>query len=128
MQRLILAITFAAVCIAAAAQDAPKIPKYNPATEMTLRGDVAQIRDYSCPVSGGIGRHLTLRMRDGTQIEVHLGPTSFVQFHALDLTLSPTEVTGSAVEVDGIPVLIARTLTQKRVTYVFRDAKGNPAW
>lgn len=128
MKRLILAIAVGVLFVAAVAQSPPKVPKYNPATEVSIRGDVVQIRDYPCPVADGIGRHITVRTAEGTLIEVHLAPAQFADANGLDLTLSPVVIVGSAVEINGTPTVLARTLTQHHMTYVLRDEQGKPTW
>ena len=40
--------------------------------------------DHLCPISGGFGSHLVLKMADGT-VEVHLAPTKFVNEYQLIL-------------------------------------------
>src|SRR5689334_20371815 len=73
--------------IPAAAADKPQsgagVPKYNPATEVTVKGSVEEVRDRTCPVSRGMGSHVILKTADDKTIEVHLAPTKFVKTYEL---------------------------------------------
>jgi len=69
-------------CLAVAANQAPAngtAPKYDKATEVKLKGTVADVRDYNCPISGTMGAHLTLKLQDGGTIELHLAATKYVK-------------------------------------------------
>src|SRR3984885_5741034 len=48
------------------------VPKYDRATEATFKGTVEEVRDRQCPMSGGLGSHLILRLSPTETIEVHL--------------------------------------------------------
>ena len=59
------------------------VPKYDPAAEARFSGTVEEVRDRQCPVSGGMGSHLILRLSASNTIEVHLASTKFVKSYEL---------------------------------------------
>src|SRR5438552_16465502 len=48
------------------------VPKYDVAAETTFAGEVEKVTDRECPMSGGLGSHLMLKLSDAKTIEVHL--------------------------------------------------------
>ncbi|HUK26358.1 MAG TPA: hypothetical protein VLV49_17390 [Terriglobales bacterium] len=105
------------------------VPKYDPAAEATFKGTVVEVRDRQCPMSGGLGSHVILKMTDGTTIEVHLATTQWVKQY--DLTLNKgddIEVKGVKVKFEGVDTIFAREVKRGNDTFVFRDEKGNPVW
>jgi len=105
------------------------VPKYNPATEAVFKGTVQEVRDRQCPVSGGMGSHVVLKLEDGTTIEVHLATTKFVKEYELAFNVGDQlEVTGSKVVFEGVETIFAREVKRGGDVYVFRDKDGKPVW
>jgi len=105
------------------------VPKYDPAAEATFKGTVEEVRDRQCPVSGGMGSHLILRLSESQTIEVHLATTKFVK--AYDLVFSKGDVVtvvGTKVQFEGVETIFAREVTRGSETFVFRDKDGKPVW
>jgi DNA/RNA endonuclease YhcR with UshA esterase domain len=127
---LILALT-ATLTPASAQSSAPKagVPKYDPATEAVFKGTVQEVRDRQCPVSGGMGSHVVLKLENGTTIEVHLASTKFVKEYELAFQVGDQlEVTGSKVIFEGVETIFAREVKRGNDVYVFRDKDGKPVW
>jgi DNA/RNA endonuclease YhcR with UshA esterase domain len=104
------------------------VPKYNPATEVTVKGTVDEVRDRQCPVSGGMGAHIILKTGDKT-IEVHLATTKFMKNYELVFNKGDeVEVKGSKVVFEGVETIFAREIKRGNDTFVFRDKDGNPVW
>jgi DNA/RNA endonuclease YhcR with UshA esterase domain len=123
-----MAALTAAFAVPAAASDSA-VPKYNATTEAVFKGTVQEVRDRQCPVSGGIGSHVVLKLEDGTTIEVHLATTKFVKEY--DLVFNPgdqLEVTGSKLVFEGVETIFAREVKRGNDVYVFRDKNGKPVW
>lgn len=118
-------------CVALAANQAPangNAPKYDKATEVKLKGTVADVRDYNCPISGTMGAHLTLKVQDGT-IELHLAATKYVKSYEMVFNKGDEiEVLGSKVKFNGADTILAREITRGQDVFVFRDEKGKPVW
>jgi hypothetical protein len=105
------------------------VPKYDPTTEVTLKGTVDEVRDRECPVSGGMGSHIILRLADDKTIEVHLASTKFVKAYELVFAKGDKlEVTGSKVTFEGVETIFAREVKRGNDTFVFRDKEGKPVW
>jgi len=105
------------------------VPKYDPAAEATFKGTVEEVRDRQCPVSGGLGSHLILRLSPSETIEVHLASTKFVKTY--DLVFSKGDVVtviGTKVQFEGVETIFAREVTRGSETFVFRDKDGKPIW
>jgi hypothetical protein len=105
------------------------VPKYDPAVEATFKGAVEEVRDRQCPVSGGMGSHLILRLSPSQTIEVHLASSKFVRTY--DLVFSKGDavtVVGTKVQFEGVETIFAREITRGSETFVFRDKDGKPIW
>ncbi|MFY9912097.1 MAG: hypothetical protein WCF22_16860 [Candidatus Sulfotelmatobacter sp.] len=105
------------------------VPKYDPAAEKTFKGTVVDVVDRVCPMSGGLGSHLMLKLDDGSAIEVHLATTKFVK--SFDLVFNKgdkIEVLGVKVQFEGKETIFAREVTRGSDTFTFRDKDGAPVW
>ncbi|HVO79850.1 MAG TPA: hypothetical protein VMT28_03915 [Terriglobales bacterium] len=126
---LILALAVAMVPAFAAQKTAPGVPKYDPTTEAVFKGTVEAVTDRQCPVSGGMGSHVLLKLADGSTIEVHLASTKFIHTYELIFNKGDEiEVTGSKVKFEGVDTIFARQVKHGNDTYVFRDKDGRPVW
>jgi hypothetical protein len=108
-------------------------PRYDRATEATVTGTVESVEQIAGP-GGGRGRrglggtHLTLKTNTET-LEVHLGPTAFLNEKKLAITKGDMLViTGSRVTLDGERVYIAKEVKKGDNTWTLRDAAGLPLW
>ena len=107
----------------------PVPPKYNPAAEAVYKGTVAAVRDRQCPVSGGVGTHIILKLGNGSTIEVHLATTEFSKTTEMNLKKGELiEVTGWKTEFEGVQTIFAREVKSGNESYVFRSKDGMPAW
>jgi DNA/RNA endonuclease YhcR with UshA esterase domain len=105
------------------------VPKYDRAAEATFKGTVEEVRDRQCPVSGGMGSHLILKLSDGSTIEVHLAATKFVKTYDLAFKKGDVvEVVGAKVQFEGVETIFAREVTRGGATFIFRDKNGKPIW
>jgi DNA/RNA endonuclease YhcR with UshA esterase domain len=105
------------------------VPKYDVAKEAVYKGTVVEVRDRTCPVSGGMGSHVVLKLNDGSEIEVHLAATKFVKVYELVFNKGDQlEVTGMKVKFEGVDTIFAREVKRGTDTFAFRDKQGNPIW
>jgi DNA/RNA endonuclease YhcR with UshA esterase domain len=103
-----------------------KAPKYDLSTEATFRGNVVEVRDRTCAVTGGMGSHIILKSADGKTIEVHIAPTEFMKRFEIVLTKGePIEVVGSKVKFEGVDTILAREIWREDELLIFRDKEGN---
>jgi len=101
---------------------------YDPDTVTTMRGTASAVAVM--PARGGRmgGTHVTLQS-DGQTMDVHLGPTWFLQREGVEVAKGDSiEVTGSVVDSDGNSFLIARELKKGQKVLKLRDEQGVPAW
>src|SRR5579864_4191279 len=78
-----LVLTITPVAAGQKSEPGVSVPKYDPAAEATFKGTVEEVRDRQCPMSGGMGSHLILKLSPSTTIEVHLASTKFVKTYDL---------------------------------------------
>jgi len=105
------------------------VPKYDPAAEAMFKGTVEEVRDRQCPVSGGMGSHLILRLSPSNTIEVHLATTKFLKTY--DLVFNKGDVVtvvGTKVLFEGVETIFAREVHRGDATFSFRDKDGTPIW
>src|SRR5438270_4420999 len=87
----------------------PAVPKYNAAAEAIYKGTVSDLRNRECPVSGGMGAHIILKLQSGETIEVHLATTEFTKMVEMNLQKGVSiEVTGWRTEFEGVQTIFAR--------------------
>ena len=104
------------------------VPRYDPAQEVKLKGEVLEVKHYNCPISGTMGGHLTLQTAEGL-VEVHLAPSSFLTEYEISFAKGDkVEIVGAKVTFHDAPALLARRVTRNQSDYFFRDAKGRPLW
>ncbi len=124
-----LAIGLTCAVSAAAQKSNGDAPKYDVSKEVTVKGEVQEVVDRNCPVSGGMGAHFMLKVADGSVIEVHLAPTKFVKSYELVFAKGDqVEVVGSKVNFEGKDTILAKQVTRGQDSFVFRDDKGRPVW
>jgi len=126
----LMAMLLAAVSFVVAQQKSNEaVPKYDPTTEAVYKGTVEEVRDHQCPVSGGMGAHVILKVADNKTIEVHLATSKFVKSYDLAFNKGDQlEVTGTKVKFEGVDTIFAREIKRNSDTFVFRDKEGKPIW
>ncbi len=130
----LLIVIFVLASLAAAqtapkANPSPKVPKYIGAAQAVYKGTEDDLKDRECPVSGGMGSHIMLKLESGEIIEVHLATTKFIKLVDMNLKKGDTiEVTGWKTEFEGVQTIFARIVKHGDETYMFRDKDGKPAW
>ncbi len=102
-------------------------PMYDPATEVTVKGTVEEVKLISTGRNSG-GTHLIVSTEQG-KLEVHVGPTWFLEKNKMSFTKGDSvEVTGSKIKLAGADALIAREVKKGDATLTLRNAQGIPAW
>jgi DNA/RNA endonuclease YhcR with UshA esterase domain len=100
---------------------------YNPATEVTLKGVVEEVKTISGPRGWG-GTHLTLKTESGT-FDVYLGPSTYLKEKGFKFAKGEQlEVTGSKVKYQNLEAIIAREVKMGGKTLTLRNAQGVPEW
>ena len=129
---LILVTVFLTAAVSRAAAQktgSATVPSYDPASEATFKGIVTDVFERQCPMSGGVGSHLNLKLEDSKTIEVHLAATRFLK--SFDVAFSKgdkVEVVGVKVQFEGKETIFARGVTPGSETFTFRSKDGRPIW
>ncbi len=102
-------------------------PSYDPTTEITAKGSVEEVQTVQRKGGWG-GIHLALKT-DAGNLDVHLGPSSFISKKQFSFNKGDQiEVLGSKVKMGEKDVLIAREVTKEGKTLVLRNSQGIPEW
>jgi hypothetical protein len=124
-----LQVAVVAFLAASALAQAP--PKYDRATETTVKGTVEELK--LVPPSGGKPLAYLVEKtgpdKDKDTVQIFLCPKKFlddigVAFKADDAI----QVTGSKVKQDGADLILAREIVMGGETLTFRFQDGKPAW
>jgi len=103
------------------------MPRYDPATEVTVKGTVEEVTEHTGPM-GWTGTHLVLKTEKET-LEVHVGPSAFLAEKGFAFTQGDeVEVTGSRMKYEGEEALLARTVKKGEKNLTLRNAQGIPQW
>jgi hypothetical protein len=99
----------------AVAQTRTGRPRYNPATEITVKGTVQEVREIAR--GAWTGTHAILKTDQGT-FDVHLGPSDFLASKQMSLSKGDQiEVTGSKVKAERRRCWRARSRKGTRPSY-----------
>jgi hypothetical protein len=102
--------------------------RYNPRTVWTVSGEVISVDKVDYGRRGYHGVHLILKTAKGI-LEVHLGPSWFVERQALKVSPHDLiEVTGSPVIYEHKPALLAAEVKKGAESMHLREADGLPLW
>jgi DNA/RNA endonuclease YhcR with UshA esterase domain len=126
---LVFAVILAALPAVFAQASSTVVPKYDKASEAVFKGTIIEIHDRQCPVSGGIGSHIVVKLNDGSTTEVHLSSTKFVKQY--ELVFRPgdaVEITGVKVRFQDTDAIFARKIKRGTDEFLFRDNDGKPLW
>ena len=101
---------------------------YDTATETTVKGTVEEVKQISGQRGGPGGTHLIVKT-DKETLEVHLGPTTFLEKEKFTFAKGDQiEVTGSKVKIGAADALLAREVKKGDKTLTLRNAQGVPVW
>ncbi len=120
-------LKLAAITFLATSAFAQAPPKYDTATEATVKGVVEELK--LVPPSGGKPMAYLVMKSGSDAVQIFLCPKKFlddmgVEFKAADAI----EVTGSKVKQDGADLTLAREVVKGGDTLTLRFKDGKPAW
>lgn len=120
-------LALAAFVAAQAPTASSSFPRYDAATETTLKGTIEAVNQVKGRRAWS-GTHVTLKT-DKESIDVHVGPSWFLTRKNMTLAKGDEiEVIGSRVKYNGAGAIIARQVNKGEQSLVLRDAQGLPAW
>ncbi len=110
------------------AQGSGRTPRYDPKTEATMKGTVAEVQQHTGMRGGRTGTHLILKTDEGN-VDVHIGPSDYISQKGFSFAKGDAvEVVGSKVTMAGMEVVLAREITKDGKTLILRNARGIPEW
>lgn len=102
--------------------------RYDSSTVETVQGQVIEVGEFTGRRAPGRGVHLRLQT-DRETIAVHLGPAYYVDFQEPKIEVGDrVTVTGSRIEYDGAPAILAATVEADAGILKLRDEMGVPRW
>ena len=127
-QRLLQLAVIALVATSAFSQSPPR---YDPATETTVKGTVGELKLVP-PTGGKPIAYLVTKTgpdKEKDTVQIFLCPKSFLdQMGIAFKTDEAIEVKGSKVKQDGADLILAREMVKGGETLTFRFPDGKPAW
>jgi hypothetical protein len=121
------AVKFAAIACLATSTFAQTSPKYDAATETTLKVSVEQLKLVP-PTGGKPVAYLVTKSGQDT-VQIFLCPKSFLDLMGVDFKAGEEiQVTGSKVKQDGADLILAREVVKGGDTLTLRFKDGKPAW
>lgn len=106
-------------------------PKYNSATETTIKGIVGELKLIP-PAGNKSFAYLVTKTgadKEKNTVEVFLCPKSFLDQMGISFRADEdVEVKGSKVKQDGADLILAREMVKGGETVTFRFPDGKPVW
>ena len=110
------------------AERAPGVPQFSLQQEVRLTGEIREVKNYSCPVTGTVGTHLELQTTEGP-IEAHVAAARFLQQYGIEFHAGQTvEMIGVKGVYEGRAAFLPRIIMVGNDSYYLRDNAGKPLW
>jgi hypothetical protein len=104
------------------------VPEYDVAKETRFLGVIDEVKDRICPISGGVGLQLMVKV-DDKMYEVHVAPVKFVKMYGAAFQRGEAiEIIGVMTRFQGVAAILPREIKRGNHGLVFRDQKGTPMW
>ena len=104
------------------------VPQFNIQQEVRLTGEIREINNYSCPITGTVGTHLKLQTTGGP-IEAHVAAARFLQQYGIEFHAGQTvEMIGVKAMYEGRAAFLPRIIMVGNDSYYLRDNTGKPLW
>ena len=121
----------AAFVLAATLAHSQTPPKYDPATETTIKGNVSEVRMVP-PTGPKPFVYLTTKTgpdKDKDVVQIFLCPKKFLDDMGITFKIDDAiQITGSKVQQAGADLILARELAKGDEKWTFRFPDGKPAW
>jgi len=124
-------LQLAAIVLVATSAVSQAPPKYDPATETTVKGTVGELKLVP-PTGGKPLAYLVMKTgpdKEKDTVQIFLCPKSFLDQMGIAFKADEAiEVKGSKVKQDGADLILAREMVKGGETLTFRFPDGKPAW
>ena len=124
-------LAFAAITLLATSAFSQARPKYDTATETTIKGKVGELKLVP-PTGGKPFAYLVTKTgpdKEKDTIDIFLCPKSFLDQMGISFKADEeVEIKGSKVKQDGTDLVLAREMLKGGETVTFRFPDGKPAW
>ncbi len=124
-------LIFAGLVLSATSAISQAPPKYDAATETTIKGAVGELKLVP-PTGGKQIAYLVMKTgpdKEKDMIDVFLCPKTFLDQMGISFTADEKiEVKGSKVKRDGTDLILTREMVKGGETLTFRFPDGKPAW
>jgi hypothetical protein len=128
---LVRLLQLAAIALVATSAFSQAPPKYNPATETTVKGAVEELKLVP-PTGGKPIAYLVTKTgpdKEKDTVQIFLCPKSFLDQMGIAFKADEAiEVKGSKVKQEGADLILAREMVKGGETLTFRFSDGKPAW
>jgi hypothetical protein len=128
---LVRLLQLAGIALVATSAFSQAPPKYDPATETTVKGTVGELKLVP-PTGGKPIAYLVTKTgpdKEKDTVQIFLCPKSFLdQMGIAFKTDEAIEIKGSKVKQDGANLILAREMVKGGETLTFRFPDGKPAW
>lgn len=128
---LIRLLQLAAIALVATPSFSQAPPKYDAATEITVKGSFGELKLVP-PTGGKPIAYLAMKTgpdKEKDTVQIFLCPKSFLDEMGVAFkTDEAIEVKGSKVKQDGSDLILAREMVKGGDTLTFRFPGGKPAW
>jgi len=128
---LVRLLQLAVIALVATSAFSQAQPKYDPATETTVKGTVGELKLVP-PTGGKPIAYLVTKTgtdKEKDKVQIFLCPKSFLdQMGIAFKTDEAIELKGSKVKQDGADLILAREMVKGGETLTFRFPDGKPAW
>ena len=122
---LLSVVILATPCLAQA------LPRYDPATETTIKGTVSELKIVP-PAGPKSLAYVSTRIgpdKEKDVVQVFLCPKKFLDDMGITFKPDdPIQITGSKVKQDGNDLILAREMVKGGESITFRFPDGKPAW
>jgi len=106
----------------------PGVPQFNIQQEVRLTGEIREVKNYSCPITGTMGTHLELQTTEGP-IEAHVAAARFLQQYGIEFHAGQAvEMIGVKGMYEGRVAFLPRIIMVANDSYYLRDNTGKPLW
>ena len=106
----------------------PDVPQFDVKQEVRLTGQIYEVKDFDCPVTGTVGTHLELKTATGA-IEVHVAAARFLQQYGIHFDPGQkVEMIGVKATYQGRAAFLPRIIMVGNDSYYLRDENGKPLW